>query len=62
MNRLRAGRASRVEQLVLAEITVGRGGPAERDGLIGEANVRRVTIDVRVDGDRADSHDGEACE
>ncbi len=40
MDRFRAGGACGLEQLVLPQVAVGRGGTAERDSLIGKANVQ----------------------
>jgi hypothetical protein len=45
-----------VEDLVGLEVAVGRSLATQRVGLIGEADVQRVAVEVAVDGDGGDTH------
>ena len=50
-----AGSAGGVEDLVHHEVGLGRGGAAQREGLVREARVQGVPVGVGVDGDRGDA-------
>ena len=55
VHRLGAAALDRVEDGVGVEVALGRGLPAERVGLVGVADVERVTVELGVDGDRGDA-------
>jgi hypothetical protein len=46
-----AGLRRHLEDLVDVEVALGGGGRAEQVGLVGEADVRRVAVDLAVDRD-----------
>ncbi len=54
VDRLGAAALDRAEDDVGVEVALGRGVPTQRVGLVGVPHVQRVTIEVGVDGDRAD--------
>ncbi len=56
MNRVRARRARRCEQLVDAQVAVRRREAAERHGIVASSNVHAVPVGVGVDGDGRNSH------
>ena len=45
-----------VDDLDDVQIALGRHRRPDQEGLVGLAHVRRVAVDLRVDGDRADAH------
>jgi hypothetical protein len=49
-----AGLARDVEQLLLDEVALARGGPAEGVGLVGDLDVQGIPVRVGVDRDRGD--------
>ena len=51
-----AGAAGRVEDRVDAQVGLGRGRAAERDGLVGLVHERRARVGLGEDGDGADAH------
>jgi hypothetical protein len=55
MDRLRPRRFRGRDNFVGVEITVRRSGVSKRHGFIRLLNVKRVRVDVRVDGDRFDA-------
>ena len=67
MNRLAAGRLGRGDHVRDAQVALRRGRRADADGPVGEADVKRVAVGGRVDGDgfgaelvdRADDPDGD---
>ena len=54
VDRVGAGLAGDVEQLVLHQVGVAGGRAAERVGLVGDLDVQRVAVGVGIHGDRAD--------
>ena len=44
------------DDLLDVEVALGRHRGADQEGLVGLAHMRRVTVDLRVDGDRPDAH------
>ncbi len=56
MDRVGAGLAAGVEDLVDDEIGLSRGGRADGDRLVRHFNVERVLVGFRVDGDGLDAH------
>ena len=54
MHGVGAGRARGVDQLVDAEVALGRRARPDVDGLIGVAHVPRAAIAVGIHGDRRD--------
>ena len=53
VHRLGAGALDDLEDLLGVEVALGRRLPAEGVGLVGEADVQRVAVEVGVDGDGA---------
>ena len=56
MDPLGAGLFGDLDDLGDVQVALRRDGGAEQEGLVGLAHVRRVAIDLRVDGDRGDPH------
>ena len=56
MDRLGAGLLGGLDDLLDVQVALGRHRRADQEGLVGLAHVRRVAVDLRVDGDRADAH------
>ena len=55
MDRLRAGPSRGVENPFLVQIALGGRAGADQVRLVGIGHVRRIPVDVRIDGDRADA-------
>ena len=56
MDRLGSGLLRGLDDLLDVEVALGRDRGADQEGLVGLAHVRRVAVDLRIDGDRADPH------
>ena len=56
MDRLGPGLLGGLDDLLDVEVALGRDRGADQESLVGLAHVRRVAVDLRVDGDRADAH------
>ena len=54
MDRVGPGLLRDLDQLVLHQVAVGRGGATEGVGLVGDLDVQRVAVGLGVDGDRPD--------
>ena len=55
VDRVRAGLLRRGDDLVHVQVALGRGLPAEGEGLVGELDERRVRVRLGVHGDRRDA-------
>ena len=56
VDRFGTGLLGGVDDLEDVQVALGRHRGADQEGLVGLAHVRRVAVDLRVDGDRADTH------
>ena len=56
MDGVGAGLLDHVEDGLGVEVALGRGLTAEGVGLVGEADVKGITVELGVDGDGGDAH------
>ena len=56
VDRLGARLLGGLDDLLDVQVALGRDRGADQEGLVGLAHVRRIAVDLGVDGDRADAH------